>query len=446
MQLKRMLKVWHIAELYPPDYGGGAAVYVRDVCRFLADRGHDVRVWCTESRSASDYAVREDSDGPVKLYRINLPYFRTQDPGGSRLGIRGWKRHRGLVTRLAEEFLSDWQPDLVHFHSPFSLVEECSGLIADRRIPIIGMAHCAWLLCPRLNLIRSPRTEPCRGPGAARCLECVYSHWDGSRLRATIKLPWRLLKLGLYPAYRLWQRARLRRQTDGLVAYSEFMADVHRPHLRSPVEHVPLGIDLSALPLERRALPLRPLRFGFVGGFQPHKGVWHVLDAAAGLKERLPDFEIHIWGPTTPEAQNEIESRGLKGRVILHGLFQTEQKWEVFASFHVLIMATTVREAYGRVIQEAAAVGAPTIGPAEGGIAEQIRDGIDGLLYPFRDAAGLERQMARVLENPTLVGQLAANLRPVVDTREAVGAIERFYHQVIDQKRRIPLALSGPEA
>src|SRR5215470_18239014 len=153
---KPVLRVWQIAELYPPDYGGGAAVYVRDVCRFLADRGHEIRVLCTEGTDKPAYSVRTDYDGKVRVDRLNLPYFRREDPGGWRLGMRGWREHERRARSAIESILEGWSPDLVQFHTPYTAIEECLPLLSERRIPIVGMAHCAWLICPRLRLIKSP--------------------------------------------------------------------------------------------------------------------------------------------------------------------------------------------------------------------------------------------------------------------------------------------------
>lgn len=436
------LRVWHIAELYPPDYGGGAAVYVRDVCRFLGERGHEIRVWCTENRPGPAYSVREERDGPVQLYRINLPHFRTKDPGGWLLGMRGWREHRRRIVELAEQVLGDWKPDLVNFHTPYSLFEECVDSIRSRSIPTVGMLHCAWLICPRMRLVRSPTGALCSGPGHFRCLECLYSHWDGAHAKALLKLPWRLLKLGVYPAYRLALRARLRPDVDGLIGYSQYMTDTHRGRVNGPVEHIPLGIDLAGVPAERPVRPRSPLRFGFAGGIQEHKGIWDVLDAAAGLKRRELPFQVHVWGPNQELAISAIASRGLQDCVFLRGMFTPEERWTAFAEFDVLLMATRDNEPYGRVIQEAAAAGAPSIAPDVAGIGEQIRNGVDGLLYKFRDRHDLERQMVRAVQEPGLVARLAAHLWQVVDTRDAVLEIERFYHQILDNRgKRTSLVL-----
>jgi glycosyltransferase involved in cell wall biosynthesis len=426
---RRTLRVWHIAELYPPDYGGGAAVYIRDVCRFLADRGHEVRVLCTEDSDRPPYSIRTEYDGAVRVDRLSLPHFRRHDPGGWMLGLRGWRRHQKRIMTLAGELLATWTPDLVQFHTPHALYEECSAVIERHEVPVVGMLHCAWLICPRLRLIRSPGSTSCSGPAPLKCLGCLYSHWDGSWSRAGLKLPWRLMKLGAYPAYRLWSRTETRKHVSGLIAYSEFMRTVHDGLVPGSVQHISLGIDLADRPAGRPVRPRTPLRFGFIGGFQEHKGIWDVLDAAARLNRRGLAFELHIWGPN--QDPGPVRQRGLEERVVLHGMFAPREKWSVYEQFDVLLMATRDQEPYGRVIQEAAAAGAPSIAPATGGIAEQIRDGFDGLLFRVRDSADLEAKMERVVSEPPVVARLSENLWPVIDTRDAVARIEEFYYQLI---------------
>src|SRR5205085_12622110 len=149
------------------------------------------------------------------------------------------------------------------------------------------------------------------------------------------------------------------------------------------------------------------------------------------LKRQGLKFELHLWGPQQEDKQAELSARNLTDCVFLRGTFTPAQRWDVYAEIDLLVMATTVVEAYGRVVQEAAAAGVPTLAPAVGGISEQIRDGVDGLLYRFRDRADLKRQMARVIEQPMLVQQLSANLWEVTDTRAAVGAVEEFYFKVL---------------
>jgi len=212
------------------------------------------------------------------------------------------------------------------------------------------------------------------------------------------------------------------------------MARVHQPHINGPVRHLALGIDRSHSPLEYPNRPRTPIRFGFFGGFQQTKGITDVFDAAAELKRNALDFELHVWGPTPEFGPQEVSKRKLDDRVFLHGMYSPDELWSVYSEIDVALMATRVCEPLGRIPLEAAAAGAPTIAPAIGGIVETIRDGVDGLLYKFRDKKHLQHQMQRVIEEPGLISSFIDNLQTVPDTRERVAAVEEFYFETLGIK------------
>ena len=425
------LRVWHIAETYPPGYGGGAAIYIQDVSRSLAGQGHEVRVLCTENGDSEPYTVQTDYDGAVRVDRVNLPYFKGVDPDGWQLGLSAWRDHERRIRTLVDKLLTEWRPDLVHYSAARPLGEECLLTIHRNGVPIVGFLHEAWLICTRLMLLKSPTSEPCQGPRPLRCAECMYSHYDGSHARTILKLPWRVIRLGVYPAYRIWRRAQARRCLSGALGYSQFMVGKHQAHINGQVSYVPLGINLAGSQHFSRSRPRTVLRFGFLAGFQQTKGILHVLEATASLKRSGLDFELHVWGPNLESGREEVAKRELEDRVFLRGMYAPDELWSVYSEIDVALMATTVCEPLGRIPLEAAVSGAPTIAPAIGGITETIRDGVDGLLYKFRDAKDLEQKMRRVLEEPELVRRLIANLRPVPDTRERGAAVEHFYYQVL---------------
>lgn len=430
------MRIWHILETYPPGYGGGAAITTRDVCRALVARGHDVRVLCADCIDAEPYSIRSEDDEGVSVERVNLPFI-ARDPDGWLFSKTEWQSHGRRIDELIGKLLAEWQPDIIDYHTSRPFGEQCLIALGKCNAPMIATLHDAWLVCPRVMLLRSPDSTACNGPARVKCLECSYSYYDGSHPRAMLKLPWRVLKLGAYPAWRLNERVRARPLFSGAIARSEFMADVHRPHLNGMVEHIPLGLDLKDLPAERPQRPRLPLRFGFVGGFQPSKGAGHILDAAAVLRREGLSFELHIWGPGCEGREKELRSRGLPDVVFLHGMYRPEDVWRVYGEMDVALMATLVNEPFGRVPLEAAAMGAPTIAPAVGGIKETIRDGIDGLHYRFRDTEELTRQMRRILTETGLLEKLTANLSPPLDTREQAAEVERFYRRILDAPENV---------
>jgi glycosyltransferase involved in cell wall biosynthesis len=428
------LRIWHIIETYPPGYGGGAAVTTRDICRLLATRGHEVRVLCAEAGEGAPYSLHVEDDHGVRVERVNLPHFVRSDPDGWTMGVMEWRAHERRVAVIIDELLDRWRPDLVDYHTARPFGEECLLAIARRRVPIVATMHEGWIVCPRLMWLRSPTAAACEGTSAGRCLECLYSYYDGTHARAALKLPWRLLKLGVFPAWRLWRRSMARRHVSAVFARSEFIARMARPHVAGEVRHIALGINLEGLPAARPVRPRTPFRFGFIGGVQTNKGMEHVLDASARLSSEGLAFEVHIWGPGVEDAADEIARRGLSDRVFCRGIYRSEERWRVFNEMDVAVMATTVCEPHGRVPYEARAVGAPTIAPAVGGLEESIRNGIDGLLFRFRDTEDLTRQMRRILAEPGLFQSLVANLGPVEDVSAGIAEIERFYLDVLDRK------------
>jgi glycosyltransferase involved in cell wall biosynthesis len=70
------------------------------------------------------------------------------------------------------------------------------------------------------------------------------------------------------------------------------------------------------------------------------------------------------------------------------------------------------------VILEAQAFKVPIVATRLGGMAELVRDEIDGLLFELNDAQDLARQLQRGLEDRELLGRLSTNapLSKTLDT------------------------------
>jgi len=423
------LRVLQVAENYPPQYGGGAGVVIRDVCHALATIGHELRVLSVESRQAPAFAARVEYDGPIRVERVNLPYFMDQDPEGWRLGVLAWRKHERRVTQLFDEQLANWRPDIVQYNATRPFGEAGPLAVYRHAVPMVAMLHEAWFICPRMMLLRSPLAEPCSGPAALKCTECMYSEYDGGHTRTAVKFPWRLAKLRAYPAYRLWRRRSARRALAGAIGYSNFMVRVHQPHMRGRVDYLPVGVNLEGLPDQIPERPRSPFRFGFLAGGQSTKGAWDLLDAAANLKLADLDFEIHIWGPGQEGLPSEIEARGIQERVVLRGTFDREARWSVYQEIDVVVVPTTVAEPATRIPHEAAAAGVPSLASNVGGNPESV--GVNGLLFQFKDVTDLARQMRRLLEEPGLYEGLRDGISRPPDTRTKGAEVEATYRAVL---------------
>jgi glycosyltransferase involved in cell wall biosynthesis len=79
-----------------------------------------------------------------------------------------------------------------------------------------------------------------------------------------------------------------------------------------------------------------------------------------------------------------------------------------WAAATVGVVPSVWPEPFGQVAVECLAAGTPVVVTATGGLADIVRDGVEGLLVPPADPEALARALDRVLHEPGLRKRLAA--------------------------------------
>jgi glycosyltransferase involved in cell wall biosynthesis len=238
--------------------------------------------------------------------------------------------------------------------------------------------------------------------------------------------------------YRAIERLVLRR-ADAAHAPSADVPPILRARgmWRQPISVIPLGVDAerfsAARPLE---LEIPRPRIGFVGRFEPVKGLDVLLDAfkrltvnaslvLAGdgpLRDTLAGDRVHI----VPSVAYEALPSYLKAMDIL-----------VLPSVTILPMH---REQFGRVLAEGMAAGVPVIGSSSGAIPEVVGDA--GLIVPERDPAALARAIESVLRDAELRGSLVERGRQRARTRFAWSVVAEqtldLFRSAVAHRRGVP--------
>jgi glycosyltransferase involved in cell wall biosynthesis/O-antigen/teichoic acid export membrane protein len=169
------------------------------------------------------------------------------------------------------------------------------------------------------------------------------------------------------------------------------------------IEVVRNGVDdVEVTPRPRSERP----RLLFLGRLKRYKRIELVLDAL----ERVPQATLDVAGDGEhrPQLEREIERRGLRARVRLHGHVDEARKRELLAAAWVNVTASS-NEGWCLTVMEAAACGTPSVAIAEGGLRESIVDGETGLLAA--DADELGDLVARIVEDSELRERLGENGR-----------------------------------
>ena len=152
-----------------------------------------------------------------------------------------------------------------------------------------------------------------------------------------------------------------------------------------------------------------------VGGLQKLKGIHHVLDALASLKD-APPFTYAVVGEGEEKKSLETQALrlGLETKVRFLGRLDRLQIPRYFAACDALILGS-LTEGSGNVALEAMACGRPVVATDSGGPPEYVADGETGFVVPVGDVPAMADRVGRLLHDPALADDLgrAGRLRMV---------------------------------
>jgi glycosyltransferase involved in cell wall biosynthesis len=196
------------------------------------------------------------------------------------------------------------------------------------------------------------------------------------------------------------------------------------------------GVDLarflSIAPPQLAASSARPRRIGMVANLRPVKDPQLFVEAARRLVQRYRDLEFRVAGEGELRAPLErlIAEHGLQNRFQLLGRVSDIP---AFLSEVDLAVLCSRSEGCSNALLEYMAAGRAICATAVGGTRQLIEDGVHGLLVPPGDAEQLAGALGRLLDEPTLAGELAAAARERVAHRYDASRRARRYEDLYER-------------
>ena len=170
------------------------------------------------------------------------------------------------------------------------------------------------------------------------------------------------------------------------------------------------GVDCRAAELSREnPAPGVPLRLGYIGTLAPHKGCHLLIEAFNRLADGVAN--LRIYGRETDFPDYVLELRRIatgNRRIEFLGEFPNARIGDVMADLDVLVVPSLWHENSPLVIYSAQAARCPVIGSDVEGIAEVVRDDVDGLLFQRGNVAALMQTLLRVTGRSELLGTLSS--------------------------------------
>lgn len=421
----RPMRIVYVSYLHPAVAPGGAQQVAYELFQASLAAGHEAFLICAlEARHEAEHGKPGAAVVPLHGEARQYLYF-PQFYDFLHLSVED-----GRSLRLFGELVARLRPDVIHFHHYHRIGVEAfrAARLAAPAATISLTLHEMMAIClADGQMLKRPSRDFCHAATPIGCNGCFPE---------------------LRPEFFTLRAARLKAmlgECDSFIFPSEFLAERYidwgLPGDRCAV--IPNGQANLSAGADRQHHSPRLNRFGFFGQFLDNKGIDVLLDALIILarEKRVPaaGIVLEINGGNKHYATQayhervagqiaeigrlkvgpiEVRDRGAYGRDELANRMRMVD-W--------VVVPSTWWEVFGLVVSEAWTFGRPVIASAIGGLAERVKDGVDGLTVPPRDAAGLADRMAALVGDEALWRRLNAGIRPGWSGREMLDAHVRLW-------------------
>jgi glycosyltransferase involved in cell wall biosynthesis len=434
--------ILHVPYRYFPDPCGGTEVYVRGLARRLSTFGYTSSIAVAGAKST----MYEDAGLPVYRFatdlrpRLDLAY-----------GVPDEIAAEGFKTIVAQA-----RPDIVHLHARTAAVsnrfievahEAGARVIFTYHTPTVSCARGTMMLYGKMacdGTIETKRCTACalaalgipkplaRGAAAVPMLyEQVASFKKLSGPLSTLRIPG-LIASGRRRFFDFISKV------DHVVAVSQWISDVLRRNA-VPAAKITLsrqGVDAPAqlrLPTVGRQQS-GPLKIAYFGRIDAAKGP----DLLARALQLMPQalVKVDIFGVRFAAGPDDVydllAAHAQKDpRLTLRAAVEPEKVVGVMVDYDLIAVPSRSLETGPLVALEAFAAGVPVLGANAGGVAELVRDGVDGILVAPDDAAAWAATIKRLAENPHVIDALRARIAPPRTMDAVADDMAKLYAQIL---------------
>jgi glycosyltransferase involved in cell wall biosynthesis len=430
------LDVLHVPYTYWPDAVGGTEIYVAALVRELQELG-------VESGVAAPGRAK-DSAPDSGVFRWSVD-DKVHDAAYGRPDPASATAFRNILART--------RPHIVHLHARTSAVS--SLLLREARAAgarTVFTYHTPSASCMRGTMMLEGR-EPCDGIlDGARCTRCVLQKQGVPGWAADLlcHLPRGVggaassagLKGGPVLALRMRQLVddangdtrEFLALADRVIAVCDWVADVLR---RNGVRESRLVLNRQGIastaasdtpsPSEREG----PLRIACFGRIDPAKGIDILIRAVSAVS----GVELDVFGVS--QGREDYDFRALNRlaaanpRCRLRASVTADEVAMEMKKADLVAVPSIGLETGPLVVLEAFAAGTPVLGSRLGGIAEIVRDGVDGVLVSAGDIGDWESTIRRLAENRGSISSLRAGIRPPRTMRDVAVDMNRVYAELL---------------
>jgi glycosyltransferase involved in cell wall biosynthesis len=434
--MKIVIAVHH----YPPSYTGGAEWRAHRTATALQARGHQVQVICVERvdfGNTTGVSFEDTVYDNIPVRRLSYNHLLIPD-------ANKFEYDNQWVGDHLRGFLEQFKPDIFHLISGYLMSGRALRVAKELGIPTVLSITDFWFFCPRITMMRSNgeiSTFPVQPALCARCLGEVKRRYrvPGKIVPGLMNWYWGMQK---HPIQQILDRRKFLLDTqesiDVIISPSQYLRSVF----------INEGVDAEKVLFFRQGrdfVSLTPdkliknsskhLRLGYSGQIAWHKGV-HLLFEALNYLPKAP-VEVVIYGDASsfPDYATQLSLLAAKDpRLTLKGVYRGDTKlWEIYRNIDILVVPSIWYENSPNVIIEAFAHQTPVITSDQGGMAEMVRDGVDGLYFKHGNSKSLSTVIQQLLDTPDKIKNLKQGIQAVKPVVQEINELVSIYRRILSK-------------
>ena len=441
------MKILIVIHTLPRHSVGGSEVCAAALAAQLATR-HDVVV-CA-GRPPGTRAPRRERGPGYAIEWLDADPLRSPTLDAAYQDDAIEAQFKGVVARFA--------PDVVHVHGVWGLSNNVPLIARDRGAAVVFTLHDFWLMCPRGQRLRPDDLTQCAAIDVDRCTDCLRP-WIAPARWPSLRQIGALLAPGRRPFRATLARAQVRLLRGPDPTSARHHVERYHDKTREVLDAVDLFVSPSrflASEFERYGVPpdrivvsdngidtgrfadcphkraASVVRFGFLGSWMPSKGLHVLVDAFRRLTENA---RLVVFGGP-PNGDPGVYARGVLAaaadrRITFPGRVAPERVGSAFRTIDVLVVPSLWFENAPLTIREAFASHTPVVASRSGGMAESVRDGVDGLLFTPGSVADLTATLRRFVREPALLPALSRQTPPVKTVAEHAIELEQMFGSLL---------------
>ncbi|AXR61355.1 glycosyltransferase [Leptospira mayottensis] len=398
------MRVLYFSDTFLPKVDG-VAISMKNFADLLAKRGHTFTICCPKYGEEDFYHIGDS----IRIERFRSGYLPSYPD------IKVVLPSPTKIKRVIKEF----EPDLVHIHTPGLL--GLYGINATEKygIPTIGTYH---TLMSEQDMYLS----------FYRLLKLDKLFLKVSKSDKKLKMK-DLSKIEKFDKFNIRKKVILKisnniyERCDLIISPSHLIEKQLREFgLKTKIAVISNGLDLTSFKGSIKQLTSAP-KLLHVGRISYEKNCDVILNAFKLIHDEIPDSTLTIIGdgPALPSLKVQAQNLGVGDAVTFTGFMKREQLPEEYPKYDLFLTASTM-ETQGLVILESIACGLPAVGVDSFAIPELIHDGRNGYIAKPFDIKGIAEKAVAILKDLPLYEKFSKESIKISKAHEMMACVDKM--------------------